>query len=1271
MIATSVIRIEEQETQSAEGQPYTAYVIFNRGERYSCQVRDPFADHKQQEADLEWYFEEYPQFPFTQTVRARTTAESIRTYGEFLFSQIFADPQVLLQYRQATQHGLHTIQLEIAGSSSFHRLHWEALYDPQLGHELALHVPIIRQNLTPQAFAAAMQPSATINILVVVARPAGSRDVGYRTISRPLVEELSKRREPISITLLRPGTYQELQAHLEKATREKGIGYYHVIHFDVHGSLLSYKAFQQKATPSRYLYQGRFGRGDIAPYEGEKAYLFLESERDERADPVEASEVAHLLLTHRIPITILNACQSGKYIDNDETTLGSRLIEAGVQTVLAMGYSVTVSAAELLMPILYRQLLSDTSLSSALCLARQTLANRKERRAFFNQQIELEDWVLPIVYQNQDVRFAVKPMTPEQETAFYKAQAKQYSPPQQPGYGFVGRDVDILHIEKCLLTKRNLLLARGMGGAGKTTLLHHLASWWQRTGLVQQIFYFGYDERSYTRQQIMRAIAKQLLGPEDFALFQSRSPEVQQTQLVKVLYNAPHLIILDNLESITGTAMAIRHTLSKKEQGYLHSFLSALVGGQTRILLGSRSAEDWLAKGTFDDNRYDLPGLDPEAASQLTERILGRHKVTRYREDSDLRKLIKLLDGFPLALEVVLANLVQQTPTQVLTALQAGDIVLKTGESDTRTENILRCIDYSHSNLSLEAQQLLLCLAPFTSVIYLNTLDPYITQLKKQPVLETLPFDRFSDVLQEAINWGLLSPDPAIPQFLRLQPVLPYFLRLRSSSEEQQLQRMAIEKAFQDHYRNLSQQLDALITSKEAKEQQIGLLVTGFEYENLLTALRFALREKASVIDIYNLLDDYLNFQQDHQRGQEIDRQVVQFFETLSEEDLSGSLGKEFFRALVIAANRQVRLKQYESAKKIYQKALQLLEKAELDVKQRRLWQAAAYHNLGRVAQEQRLWQQAEGYYQQALQIEEEYNDRYSQARTYHQLGMIAQEQRLWQQAEDYYQQALQIYVEYNDRYEQASTYHNLGIVAQEQRLWQQAEGYYQQALQIEEEYNDRYSQARTYHHLGIVAQKQRLWQQAEGYYQQALQIKVEYNDRYKQASTYGQLGILAQEQRLWQQAEGYYQQALQIYVEYNDRYEQASTYHNLGIVAQEQRLWQQAEGYYQQALQIYVEYNDRYEQASTYHNLGIVAQEQRLWQQAGELFLQALSIFQEYDDTHNSSIVLNSLAQLWQASNDASILERVASLLKVSQEEVEKLLQELLKTPSKEPKAE
>src|SRR5258708_25809879 len=97
------------------------------------------------------------------------------------------------------------------------------------------------------------------------------------------------------------------------------------------------------------------------------------------------------------------------------------------------------------------------------------------------------------------------------------------------------------------------------------------------------------------------------------------------------LRSANHLLILDNLESITGAELAIQHTLPLEEQARLRSFLADLAKGRTLVLLGSRGGEDWLAKGTFDDNLYELPGLDPEAASTLAHPLLQKYPLTQYR----------------------------------------------------------------------------------------------------------------------------------------------------------------------------------------------------------------------------------------------------------------------------------------------------------------------------------------------------------------------------------------------------------------------------------------------------------------------------------------------------------------------------------------------------------------------------------------------------------------------------------------------------------------
>jgi tetratricopeptide (TPR) repeat protein len=957
---------------------------------------------------------------------------------------------------------------------------------------------MIRQNLTSQVIEATVRPSLTINLLIVTARPFGKQDVGYRTISRPLVDSLRQAKATVQIDILRPGTYKALENHLRDISTRYGSGYYHGIHFDLHGAVLTYEQLQKGRKANRYLYESPYAHAPVEKYAGSKAFLFFEDEKEPKADPVEAAALANLLLTHQVPITILNACQSGKQVGDSETSLGSRLMQAGVQLVLAMGYSVTVTAAELLMRTLYQQLFADQDLSTAIRNARTELYNRKGRRAYFNQEINLEDWLLPVVYQNQEQHLAVLPFTHEESEAYHKEEATRYTP-RQPNYGFVGRDLDILQIEKRLLTKRNLLLIRGMGGAGKTTLLQHLASWWQTTGFIEQVFYFGYDDKAWTRQQIMNTIAQKLLTPHQYrSEFQPLDLDAQQSMLTKKLRSERHLLILDNLESITGSHLAIQHTLRPKEQTALHRFLTDLADGLTLVLLGSRSSEDWLAKETFVDNLYELPGLDPEAASTLADRILERHNATRYRQDKNFQTLLKLLDGFPLALEVVLANLARQTPTDILAALQAGDVTINVGDSEKRTENILRCIDYSHSNLSPQAQQLLLCLAPFTSVIWQDMLDDYTDQLKQQPALSSLPFERWPEVLREAQNWGLLSPDPDIPVFLRLQPILPYFLRNRLGTSEQAETKQAIETAFREHYDQLGAVLYQLLKSKDPQERQLGQWLVHLEYENLVTALNLALEAQISISNIDSALSEYLDIIQDQRRGLELSQIILSCLDAYPPEKLTGSLGAEFVSVIDDIARRQLALKQYAEAEKSHRKALSIwLENKSHDASEIRRRSASIYHNLGNVAQEQRQWKQAEQYYQHALQIFIESNDRYKQASTYHQLGVVAQEQRQWKQAEQYYQHALQIFIESNDRYNQAKTYHNLGIVAQEQRQWKQAEQYYQHALQIYIEFNDRYAQASTYGQLGILAREQQQWTQAQKFFLQALEIFAAYKDDY------------------------------------------------------------------------------------------------------------------------------------------------------------------------------
>ena len=693
----AVITIREQ-SQTDTG--FNATLVID-GNNYPTTVSDPFKEEQEQE--LEWYFEEWLRYPILDNVKAERAKASLRNYGKELFKQVFqADIKAYAKYSQLCSD-LTQVQLEIESiTPEFHAIHWEALQDPDLPRPFAIDSVLIRKSIQPATIAANVKESPIVNLLVVTARPNAEQDVGYRTISRPLVEAIRNAKLRVNIELLRPGTYEALSRHLEA----KGNGYYHIVHFDVHGALKTYEDFQQGVENNRYLYDARYGRDkEIKPYDGLKAYLALEGNAKGEYDLVEASEIANLLTGKGIPVCILNACQSGKQLnqseteDNRETSLGSRLMNAGMQMVVAMSYSVTVTAAEIVMREIYTHLFDNQDLNEAIRLGRRELYNRKQRKAYYNTEIELEDWLLPVTYCNGEIDFNLREFTPEEEEQYYLNLDSQYKF-VEPTYSFVGRDIDILLIEKALL-RHNILLLQGMGGTGKTTLLNHLREWWQVTKFAEKIFYFGYDKAAHTLEQIVYEIGKQIYNRFELATFQAQSLTVKWRKLAYKLRAESYILILDNLESVTGQSLAIPNTLDETAREEIKKFLFSLVDGKTKVILGSRILEEWLQPNTFRDNIYQLKGLDVQARSDLAEKIIKRVNSDRLLDeleaDEDFARLMNLLAGYPLAMEVVLANLKNQTPQEILENLAKANI--DPGGED-KTNNILKCIEYSHSNLS-------------------------------------------------------------------------------------------------------------------------------------------------------------------------------------------------------------------------------------------------------------------------------------------------------------------------------------------------------------------------------------------------------------------------------------------------------------------------------------------------------------------------------------------------------------------------------------------
>ena len=1096
-----ILRIRE--THATErGFQGTVSFRTDAGEReYAIALSDPFAG--KEEADLEFFFERWLRSPTTGTAQADRARASIRRYGEALFERVFGERQAFSDYDKYLRDRLREVQIEIVGSPEFHGLHWETLSDPELAEPLAVTATMVRKQ--PDTIAPILperKESPTLNLLVVTARPRGGLDVGYRTISRPLVEAIDSAKLPVAVTIARPGTWEALDKLLKN---DYPAGHFHIIHFDLHGSLLTHAQFEYMThlgAGDRLVFQSRgYGLPEMQPYEGYKAFLSFEGEEAGKSVLVEAAEVAALLEDRQIPICILNACQSAKQLTAKqsgseepatETSLGARLLQAGVQTVVAMSYSVTVTAARLMMETLYRSLFEKGDIAEAIRQGRRELLQNKARRAYWNIEIDLEDWMLPVVYSGGgQTQIKLRAFAPDEEERYWQTE-ENYISFKPPTYGFVGRDTDILLLERNLL-RHNVLLLRGMGGTGKTTLLRYLAMWWQRTGFVLGTFYFGYDLKAWTLPQIVDEIAR-LVYPNDFEKFRTLSERARLAKLTRFLKSERYLLVLDNLESVTAEKLSVPNALPEAERSAIATFLRGLVGGKTMVVLGSRGAEMWL-EPAYGENLLVLRGLDPESRSALAEKILARQvrdgqRIEAIRQDGAFEKLMALLAGYPLAMEVILANLKGQSPEEILRGLEAAAVDLDAASED-KTESVLRCIDYSHNNLSAEARELLLCLAPFSGFIDRADLENYGKRLAEQEALRGLPFDRLGEAVEEAVAWGLLaSIAPEMPGLLSIQPTFPYFLKTKLAARDRAI-RKAIREAFQNHYRGLSSSYTKLISSKNPDEKKLGVQFCRWEYENIATALSMALeQQEESFFEPYRCLNSYLAASGNQTEQFALARKVYEALKSQLASSVSEDFALKVLGVLDIVALGYLQTKQYAESRETYletQKLLEELKKFPENVKQGLI--ASTYHCLGVVAQELREFEEARRNYQLALDIKIEFGDspeerlrqRYSQASTYHQLGNIAYLLREFEEARCNYQLSLDIFIEFGDRYEQADTYHQLGSVAYLLREFEEARRNSQLALDIKIEFGDRYRQASTYGQLGLLAEAQKEYPEAQG----------------------------------------------------------------------------------------------------------------------------------------------------------------------------------------------
>jgi len=95
------------------------------------------------------------------------------------------------------------------------------------------------------------------------------------------------------------------------------------------------------------------------------------------------------------------------------------------------------------------------------------------------------------------------------------------------------------------------------------------------------------------------------------------------------------------------------------------------------------------------------------------------------------------------------------------------------------------------------------------------------------------------------------------------------------------------------------------------------------------------------------------------------------------------------------------------------------------------------------------------------------------EATAYHQLGRIAEDQCRLDDAELWFRKSLDIKLTSENHRGRAASYHHLGTIQYERGNYEAAEVFYHESLAISETLNDESVKRVTYHQLGMVADKQ------------------------------------------------------------------------------------------------------------------------------------------------------------------------------------------------------
>ncbi|MEO5331162.1 MAG: tetratricopeptide repeat protein [Magnetococcus sp. YQC-5] len=786
--------------------------------RFECPGKDPlthtsifdFIVTEQESNDIRWYLEEYPADLSPPNPELADMAEqSLRNVGERLFQAVFHDENNIPWSKWANiETQLPDCDIEVCSHLKLGwSIPWEQIRNPSTGTFLALTAKsFIRTHADPRLSPPDPLPTPDeVRILLVIARPQGTQDIGFRSLARRLLGILDGRGN-FRLELLRPPTFPALAKRLRQAKKEEKP--FHILHFDGHGTtqdlakLLAHPASLEASHAALLgLNSNHLAFGTSLyphkPQSRQRGYLLFENpDHPANIRFVDGEELGKLLRETQTHLTVLNTGFSIHVAKSEKITpdakhqtiasqntsalesLAYEVMNTGGGGILAMRYNIWVTTAARYIADLYDHMASGESFAEAVSSGRKQLADDPMREIV--DQVSLQDWVTPMAYAATSIQL-FRPSTlgvvkPTLSTPLNHL-------PASPAHGFVGRDETLLELERAFQNGPVVLL-HAYAGSGKTTAAVEFAQWFYKTGGMDGPVLFTSFERYLSLAHVVDEAGecfKSIVEPQ--FEWSARNAQERQTILLLVLQQIPMLWIWDNVEPIAGFPTGTQSAWTTEEQLALKQLLERLKTTRAKILLTSRREEkQWLSDLPIRVPVPPMPMPDRYAmAKALAKRQTGTPNINEL-----WRPLLNFTQGNPLTLTVTIKHALRQgwiSKEEILNfvqSLRAGKADFEDEESEGRSKSLGAALKYGfEAAFSEEEQKILSLLHFFQGVVHAEVLMLMVHPENEHAILElqTITRDDLLRLLQRAAEIGLLTD--LNNGYFTIHPALPWFFLAR------------------------------------------------------------------------------------------------------------------------------------------------------------------------------------------------------------------------------------------------------------------------------------------------------------------------------------------------------------------------------------------------------------------------------------------------------------------------------------------------------------